>query len=76
MLFNKELMSSLLLQLRSKSVHNTLAGGYTGKLGSRVPPQEDSQHYPRQHRCSCELVFSSASTSMGDVSANRTVQVG
>lgn len=69
-------MSSLLLQLRSRSMHKTLAGGYTGKLGSRVPPQEASQQYPCQHCCSCELAASSASTSMGDVSANRAVQVG
>lgn len=36
----------MLLQLRFRSVHETLAVGYAGKLGSREPPQEDSQHCP------------------------------
>lgn len=75
-LFNKDLMSSLLLQLRPRSAHETLASGYTGELGSRVPPREDSRHYPCQDHCSCELAVSSASASTGDVSANRAVQVG
>lgn len=63
-------MSPLLLQLRSRSAHGTLAGGYSGRLGSRAPPQETFQLSPRQHPRSCELV-SSASTSTGDASANR-----
>lgn len=69
-------MTSLLLQLRPSSVHETLASGHIGDLGSRVPPQQDSRHYPCQYHCSCELAVSSASASTGDISANRAVQVG